>query len=140
MNRDEQQPGSRQIRSRLLLAVGTCTFALTVAVLTAAPASAAPAPQEKALSDKSPSNAGAVSYPKNGQLPDDALDRQMGVVDGWPHDMVASMLHDLNSGKRMELDYFSGAVCRLGRANGVATPVHDILYAALKPYKDGNIG
>jgi ketopantoate reductase len=40
----------------------------------------------------------------------------------------------------MELDYFSGAVCRLGRANGVATPVHDILYAALKPYKDGNIG
>jgi 2-dehydropantoate 2-reductase len=97
-------------------------------------------PDTRALFQSAIAEAITVGRARGVALPDDALDRQMGVVDGWPHDMVASMLHDLNSGKRMELDYFSGAVCRLGRANGVATPVHDILYAALKPYKDGNIG
>jgi 2-dehydropantoate 2-reductase len=61
----------------------------------------------------------------------------MAVLDGWPPEMVASMLHDLNNGKRMELDHLSGAIVRLGHKNGVPTPVHDTLYASLKPYKDG---
>lgn len=70
-------------------------------------------------------------------LPDDAVERQMATIDAWPREMVASMLHDLNAGKRMELDHLSGAICRIGRQCGVPTPIHDTLYAALKPYKDG---
>lgn len=97
-------------------------------------------PDTRALFRNAIAEAIDVGRARGVALPDDALDRQMGVVDGWPHDMVASMLHDLNAGKRMELDYFSGAVCRLGRAHGVPTPVHDVLYATLKPYKDGNPG
>jgi 2-dehydropantoate 2-reductase len=81
--------------------------------------------------------AAAVGRARGVTLPGDAVERQMAVLDGWPPEMVASMLHDLNGGRRMELDYFSGAVARLGRQCGVATPVHDTLYAALKPYKEG---
>ena len=81
--------------------------------------------------------AAAVGRARGVALPEDAVERQMAVLDGWPPEMVASMLHDLNAGKRMEVDYFSGAVARLGRQCGIPTPVHDTLYAALKPYKDG---
>jgi 2-dehydropantoate 2-reductase len=81
--------------------------------------------------------AAAVGRARGVALPEDAVERQMAVLDGWPPEMVASMLHDLNAGKRMEVDYLSGAVARLGRQCGVPTPVHDTLYAALKPYKDG---
>jgi len=97
-------------------------------------------PDTRALFRNAIAEAVAVGCAQGVGLPEDAVERQMAVVDGWPPDMVASMLHDLNAGRRMELDYFSGAVCRLGRAAGVSTPVHDVLYAALKPYKDGNIG
>lgn len=83
--------------------------------------------------------AAAVGRARGVALPADAVERQMAVLDGWPPEMVASMLHDLNGGRRMELDHFSGAVARLGRQCGVATPVHDTLYAALKPYKDGQL-
>lgn len=79
----------------------------------------------------------AVGRARGVTLPGDAVERQMAVLDGWPPEMVASMLHDLDGGRRMELDHFSGAVARLGRQYGVPTPVHDTLYAALKPYKDG---
>ena len=79
----------------------------------------------------------AVGRAQGVALPDDATDRQLAAIDGFPADMVASMLHALNAGKRMELDNLSGAVARLGRQSGVPTPVHDTLYAALKPYKDG---
>jgi 2-dehydropantoate 2-reductase len=81
--------------------------------------------------------AAAVGRARGVALPEDAVERQMAVLDGWPPEMVASMLHDLNAGKRMEVDYFSGAVARLGRQCRVPTPVHDTLYAALKPYKYG---
>lgn len=94
-------------------------------------------PDTRALFRNAIAEAAAVGRARGVVLPDDAVDRQLAVVDGWPHDMVASMLHDLNAGKRMELDHLSGAVTRLGRQAGVPTPVHDVLYATLKPYKDG---
>ena len=56
-----------------------------------------------------------------------------------PH-VHASMLDDLNRGKRIELDYLSGEVVRLGRAAGVPTPVHSFVTAALTPYLNGAPG
>lgn len=94
-------------------------------------------PDTRALLQNAIAEAAAVGRAHGVDLPEDAVERQMAVLDGWPPDMVASMLHDLHAGKRMELDHLSGAVGRLGRRCGVATPVHDTLYAALKPYKDG---
>ncbi len=42
-----------------------------------------------------------------------------------------SLLLDLESGGRMEIEDLSGAVSRLGREAGVETPVHDVATAAL---------
>lgn len=43
-----------------------------------------------------------------------------------------SLLEDLESGKRLELDWLSGHVLRQGEALGVPTPLHAIAYACLR--------
>jgi 2-dehydropantoate 2-reductase len=49
----------------------------------------------------------------------------------------ASMLDDLNRGRRIEVDDLSGEIVRLGRRHGIPTPVHDFALAVLKPYAPG---
>ena len=39
----------------------------------------------------------------------------------------SSMLQDIVAGRRTEIDSLNGAVARLGRKNGIATPTHDVL-------------
>jgi len=94
-------------------------------------------PDTRALFENAIAEAVAVGRARGVKLPDDAASRQMATIDGFPETMVASMLHDLDGGRRLELDHLSGAVCRLGRDSGVPTPVHDVLYAVLKPYLMG---
>ncbi len=48
-----------------------------------------------------------------------------------------SMLLDLEAGKRMENEWISGEIVRLGRKYGVNTPFHDVAYAMLKPFANG---
>jgi ketopantoate reductase len=38
--------------------------------------------------------------------------------------MHASMLDDLNAGKRLEVDHLSADVARLGRTCGIPAPIH----------------
>jgi 2-dehydropantoate 2-reductase len=71
------------------------------------------------------------------KLADDYVAAQMRFADGLPHEMKASMLHDLTNGNRLEAPWLSGAVARMGRDLGIAAPVHATLYAAVKPYIDG---
>jgi 2-dehydropantoate 2-reductase len=47
------------------------------------------------------------------------------------------MLEDLERGRRIELPWLSGAVVRLGREAGVATPIHGFISTVLKPYVNG---
>lgn len=58
-------------------------------------------------------------------------------VAGLPEEMKSSMLHDLDAGRRLELDWLTGAVLRFGERFGVATPESAAVYEALAPYKDG---
>ena len=51
--------------------------------------------------------------------------------------MKPSMLHDLEAGKRLELDWLNGALVRLGAEHGVATPEHRRVVEALEPVKLG---
>ncbi len=67
----------------------------------------------------------------------DVVDQVMATLDTNPADGKASQLVDLENGRRLELDGLSGAIVRLGRDLGVATPVHQTVYAALKPYRYG---
>ena len=69
--------------------------------------------------------------------PDDIEARVMASIDTMPAMARPSQLTDLLAGKPLELDWLSGAVKRLGREAGVATPYHDAAYAALKLYRQG---
>jgi 2-dehydropantoate 2-reductase len=67
----------------------------------------------------------------------DVVDRQMEFSRSLPPAVKASMLDDLEQGKRLELNDLSGAVVRLGKAGSVDTPVHAVIQAALQPYVMG---
>jgi len=68
---------------------------------------------------------------------DDYLKQQLAFADNLNPGMKASMANDLAAGHKLELPWLSGAVVRLGRQHGVPTPIHDTIYAALKPYANG---
>lgn len=70
-------------------------------------------------------------------LASDAADRAVTMLRGMPGHMHASMLDDLNRGKRLELNDLSGEVVRLGREHGIATPTHEMAWRALHPYVNG---
>ena len=72
-------------------------------------------------------------------LADDIAQRQFEFARSLPVGMRASMLHDLEHGRRLELEDLSGAVVRLGTALGIATPAHAAIYRALHPYLEGDI-
>jgi len=54
-----------------------------------------------------------------------------------PPENKSSMLIDVEAGRRLELDWLSGAVARIGDELGVPTPIHHFIYAALKLYAGG---
>ena len=71
-------------------------------------------------------------------LADDYVNAQMAAVDSLPAEMKASMLHDLEAGRRLEAPWLSGAVARMAAQAGVDAPVSRTLYAAVKPYVNGS--
>jgi 2-dehydropantoate 2-reductase len=79
----------------------------------------------------------AIGRAKGIKLPDDAADSVVGFTKIAPPAMMASMAHDLIRGNRIELPWLSGKVVALGKELGVPTPVHEILYAVLKPFVGG---
>jgi 2-dehydropantoate 2-reductase len=82
----------------------------------------------------------AVGRAKGITLPEDAVERANGFNRSAPPTMMASMAHDLIRGNRIELPWLSGKVVSLGRELGVPTPVHEVLYAVLKPFVEGKPG
>jgi 2-dehydropantoate 2-reductase len=82
----------------------------------------------------------AVGRARGVKIPDDAVEKTIGFNRDAPPTMMASMAHDLIRGNRIELPWLSGKVVSMGRELGVPTPVHEILYAVLKPFVDGRAG
>jgi 2-dehydropantoate 2-reductase len=62
------------------------------------------------------------------QLPADAVGNTLAFLDSLPEAGTTSLQRDINSGKPSELEAWTGAVVRLGRATGTPTPINDILY------------
>ncbi len=79
----------------------------------------------------------AVARGRGAALPVEHAERALKFTDGLPAEMKSSMFGDLERGNRLEVEYLSGAVARLGAEVGVKTPVHQAIYAALKPYIGG---
>ena len=79
----------------------------------------------------------AIGRARGVRLPDDVAEKLESFTRGAPPGMMASMAHDLIRGNRIELPWLSGKVVSLGRELGVPTPVHEVLYAVLKPFVAG---
>ena len=65
------------------------------------------------------------------------VDDRMKFADAAPPGMKASLLHDLERGNRIEVDWLAGKVVALGRELGVPTPANDAVYAVLKLHQMG---
>ena len=79
----------------------------------------------------------AVARARGVDLDEDVADERLALIDGLPAAMSSSMAGDLARGNRLELDWLSGAVVRMGREQGVDTPANDFIHATLKLSADG---
>jgi 2-dehydropantoate 2-reductase len=89
------------------------------------------------LAERAFAEVAAVAQAEGVVLPADIVARSLALHQSFPKTMYASMYHDLAKGRPLELDSFSGHLVRRGRALGVATPVHELAWLALKPYLHG---
>jgi 2-dehydropantoate 2-reductase len=75
----------------------------------------------------------AVARARGIDLAPDIVARTLAAVDRLPAGSTASMQRDLAAGRRSELEDQNGAVVRLGKESGIATPVNEWIYASLRP-------
>ena len=76
----------------------------------------------------------AVGRAKGIGLPETFAKDRLAFYDTLPAEMTASMYKDLERGSRLELDWLSGAVVRLGEALSTPTPSNRVIAAVLEPY------
>lgn len=81
----------------------------------------------------------AVGRARGVNLPDDIVATRIAFAEGLPPGNRASMAADLERGNRLELEWLTGAVVRIGRDLGVPVPVSETIYAILKPYATGRV-
>jgi 2-dehydropantoate 2-reductase len=94
-------------------------------------------PQCTELMDSAARETVAVARARGIQLTDSAVEAVIKMLHALPETMKSSMLMDLERGNRLELEWLSGAVCRLGHEAGVDTPIHRVVLAALMPFAAG---
>jgi 2-dehydropantoate 2-reductase len=105
-----------------------------VAAATRAPIGVLRALREpRALNRAAMEEVAALARARGVALAADAVARTEAFLDGVPPEGTALMQRDIGSAKPSELEDQVGAVVRLGRQAGVATPIHDVLYAVLLP-------
>jgi 2-dehydropantoate 2-reductase len=90
-------------------------------------------PQTRQLLERGMREIHDVARARSIGLSDDAVARSLATLDSVTASGTSSLQRDIGAGKRSELEAWIGAVVRLGAAAGVATPLHDFIYASLLP-------
>jgi 2-dehydropantoate 2-reductase len=75
----------------------------------------------------------AVAHARNVALPDDTVRDTLDFMDTLPPGGTTSLQRDISEGKPSELDSWNGAVARLGKEVGAATPLNTFIYHVLLP-------
>jgi 2-dehydropantoate 2-reductase len=81
----------------------------------------------------------AVARASGIELPEDCVEQALATaaaVEPWGR---GSMYHDLANGLRLELEALNGEVVRRGDEQDIQTPLNFAIYAALKPYINGEL-
>jgi 2-dehydropantoate 2-reductase len=79
----------------------------------------------------------AVGRAHGVNLQQDFAEQRLAFVDSLPAEMTSSMHHDLEAGKRLELDWLTGGVVELGKGVNVPTPMNRAVSAILALYANG---
>jgi 2-dehydropantoate 2-reductase len=79
----------------------------------------------------------AVANAQGIRLTEEDVQQTLTFVKGMPATWRASLAVDLEQGRRLEVEWLSGAVCRLGQAAGIPTPFHRVALGVLKPHAAG---
>jgi 2-dehydropantoate 2-reductase len=79
----------------------------------------------------------AVGRAKGVPLADDFVAERMRFAEASPPGFKASLLHDLERGNRLEIDWLAGRVVALGRELGLPVPINTAIYTVLKPHRMG---
>lgn len=95
-------------------------------------------PGTRALMQRAIEEVVAVARASGTTLPAGTVERHMEFLDALPAESRASQANDLAAGRPLELHWLSGAVARLGRERGVATPIHATLTAVLLAHARGS--
>ena len=66
-------------------------------------------------------------------MEDDTVQKTMAFVDTLPENGTTSLHRDIIDGHPSELDYWNGAVVRLGKEVDVLTPLNSFIYNSLLP-------
>ena len=64
-------------------------------------------------------------------LPDDIIPLSLEKVSGFPYETKTSMQRDFESGRKTEIETFTGYIVKSGKELGVATPLHQEAYNEL---------
>lgn len=79
----------------------------------------------------------AVAAAKGIALAPDHGDKVMAHYAKLPEAVKPSMLHDLENGKRLELDWLNGQVAKFGEELGIETPCNEGIAESLEPFALG---
>lgn len=91
------------------------------------------APESRAMMHGAMDEVVAVAVARGVPMPADAKAKAIAHVDNVAPEATMSMQRDIMAGKPSELDAQIGAIVRIGKESGVPTPVHSMLFEALKP-------
>lgn len=72
-------------------------------------------------------------------LPEDYAEQRLEFADALSPDMTSSMHHDLERGNRLEIQWLSGGVVKLGDQVGVDTPLNRTVGDILSVHADGRL-
>jgi 2-dehydropantoate 2-reductase len=79
----------------------------------------------------------AVARASGIELPEDSVEQALATAEAVEPWGRGSMYHDLDNGLCLELEALNGEVVRRGDQHDIQTPLNFAIYAALKPYING---
>lgn len=90
-------------------------------------------PETRRMLKRSMGEVMSVAKARKIVVADDTVEKTMAFLDTLPESGTTSLHRDLLAGNPSELDFWSGAVVRLGQEMGVATPLNTFIYSSLLP-------
>ncbi|MGH2537738.1 MAG: 2-dehydropantoate 2-reductase [Candidatus Promineifilaceae bacterium] len=90
-------------------------------------------PETRAMLVEAMAEIAEVARGRGVRLAAGAVQAALEVAERQPADATSSLQRDIGAGRPSELDYWTGAVVRLGTAAGVPTPLNNFFYHSLRP-------